>query len=145
MSATRPATAGEHLPENTTFLVMVGLAPAIWLTHFVVTYITASIWCAKSAEAGAAAAGNAAMVQVPLGTIHLLVAGYTVLALAGILLVSLSGWRRHRHGAETTPHDMDTPGDRHRFLGFATVLLSGLSFLATLGVAVSTFYFDTCG
>ena len=141
---TRAEGGAESLPENTSYLVMVALAPTIWMTHFLVTYVTVSIWCARNGGSEARSAGNMAMSQVPLGSVHVLVAVYTAVALAGILLVGLSGWRRHRHGSEATPHDMDTAGDRHRFLGFATVLLAGLSFLATLGVAVSTYYFDTC-
>jgi hypothetical protein len=42
------------------------------------------------------------------------------------------------------PHDFDTPGDRHRFLGFATVLLAGLSAVATLFAAVVVLYFEDC-
>jgi hypothetical protein len=60
------------------------------------------------------------------------------------VLVGWSGYRRHRHGTETPPHDADTSGDRHRFLGFATMLLAGLSAIATLFVAMAALYFDHC-
>ena len=36
------------------------------------------------------------------------------------------------HGNATLPHDDDTPEDRHRFLGFAALLLSALSAVAVI-------------
>ena len=47
-------------------------------------------------------------------------------------------------GTEVTTHDLDSPEDRHRFLGFATLLLSGLSGVAVLYAALAAMYFDTC-
>ena len=72
------------------------------------------------------------------------IATYTVLALIGIGLNGWSGWRRHRFGEESLPHDFDTPGDRHRFLGFATTLLAVLSAIATMFAAIVAFYFEDC-
>ena len=117
----------ESLPERSTYLVVLATGPTIWFAHFLVTYATVAVACGPRAPAGDALRGA-----------QLLVAGYTIVALAGIATVALSGWRRHRHGTEAVPHDMDTPGDRHRFLGFATFLLACLSAVATLFVAVST-------
>jgi hypothetical protein len=45
---------------------------------------------------------------------------------------------------ETTPHDADTIQDRRRFLAYATLLLSGLSFVATLFVALPAVFFASC-
>ena len=72
------------------------------------------------------------------------VAVYTVLALVGIGVVGWIGWRRHGYGTGAVPHDFDTQADRHRFLGFATVLLSGLSAVAVLYVAAVAMFFRTC-
>ncbi len=69
---------------------------------------------------------------------------YSAIALAGIALIGYEGFRRHRHGTEATTHDLDTPGDRHRFLGFATLLLSGLSAVGVLYAALAATYFTTC-
>ena len=69
---------------------------------------------------------------------------YTVAALAGIGLNGWGGWRRHRRGSSTTTHDFDTPADRHRFLGFATLLLAALSFVATVFVALVALFFENC-
>jgi len=108
--------------------------PAIWMAHFLLCYATASIWCAKVAGAGGA-----------LGTLPGWIAGYTIAALIAIVLVGRDGWRRHTHGGGgETPHDQDTAEDRHRFLGFATFLLAGLSAVATLYVGAAAAFFDTC-
>jgi hypothetical protein len=72
------------------------------------------------------------------------VAWYTGFALAGITIVGWEGLRRHRHGTEATTHDLDSPEDRHRFLGFATLLLAGLSAVAVLYAALAATFFETC-
>lgn len=108
--------------------------PAIWMAHFLLCYVTASIWCSKVAGSGG-----------PLGTLPAWIAGYTIVALAGIVLVGWDGWRRHSYGEQgEVPHDDDTPEDRHRFLGFATLLLAGLSGVATLYVGLVAAFFETC-
>jgi hypothetical protein len=108
-------------------------APLIWATHLLSSYITAAIWCAKVAGPGAS-----------LGAVRSAIVWYTVVALAGIALVGWRGLRWHRHGTEATTHDLDTPEDRHRFLGFATLLLAGLSALATIYAAFATSFFHGC-
>jgi hypothetical protein len=85
---------------------------------------------------------------------------YTAVALIGIGVVGWEGLRRHRHpstplgaspstplgasGMEATTHDLDSPEDRHRFLGFATLLLAGLSAVAVLYAALAVTFFETC-
>lgn len=125
------------LPERTFYLVMLPLGPAIWAAHFFTTYVIASIWCAPTLRPGQAAA-------VPLDSAHGVIAGVTIAALIGIAMVAISGYRRHGLGGETAPHDDDSPEDRHRFLGLATMLLAGLSAVATIFVALSTAYFARC-
>lgn len=109
------------------------VSPAIWAVHFGLCYVTVAVWCSKLAPAGGA-----------LGEARTAIAAYTALALAGIALVAWHGFRRHTYGTGTVPHDFDTPEDRHRFLGFATLLLSGLSFVATVYVALAGVFFETC-
>jgi hypothetical protein len=121
------------LPERPGFLVLVFTAPAIWAAHFVVSYATASIWCARYAGPGG-----------PLDPIRAVIVVYTVVALGAIAFVGWGGYRRHGYGSGTAPHDEDTPEDRHRFLGLATMLLAGLSGVATAFVAMSAMFFDTC-
>jgi hypothetical protein len=120
--------------ENQT-LWLLTFAPAIWMAHFLVSYITASLWCRRFDTAGG-----------PAGPLPELMAILTTIALGGIAVVGWSGWRRHTYGGHESepPHDADTPEDRHRFLGFATVLLAGLSAVATIYVGVSVLLTGGC-
>lgn len=109
------------------------VSPTIWAAHFMLSYVTAAVWCAKyAARFDSLAPARWAIVA------------YTVVALAGIAWNGLGGLRRHRFGDEPLPHDFDTPADRHRFLGFATLLLAGLSAVATLFAALVVLYFEDC-
>ena len=121
-------------------LWLLTIAPTIWAAHLLLSYITAAVWCAKFAGADGS-----------LGSVRTAVAWYTTVALVGIAFVGWEGFRRHSYptalgagGTETTTHDLDSPDDRHRFLGFATLLLSGLSAVAVLYAALAATYFDTC-
>jgi hypothetical protein len=129
----RDADEEEDHPEGDETAWRLVLAPVLWAVHFLACYGTASIWCAK-------VAGPAG----PLWGARAAIAVYTAIALVGIGVIGRGGLRRHRHGLETEPHDFDTPGDRHRFLGFATLLLSGLSAVATLYVAMAAVFVEDC-
>lgn len=109
---------------------MLAVPPTIWAVHFLASYITAAVWCAKAAA--------------PLGPVRAAIAVFTVAALAGIGFAGWKGARRHRYGRGRGPHDVDTPEDRHRFLGFATLLLAGLGAIATIFVALTALFFETC-
>jgi hypothetical protein len=121
------------LPEEKESLWLLIVSPAIWAAHFMLCYLTAAIWCEKFARSDGS-----------LGGVRVAILMYTVAALTGILINGWSGLRRHRHGSETTPHDLDSPADRHRFLGFATLLLSALSAVATLFAASVALFFEDC-
>jgi hypothetical protein len=123
----------EQLPEQNESLWVLAASPAIWVAHFMPCYLSAAIWCEK--------------VVGPSGSlreVRLAIAVYTVLALVAIGLIGRVGLRRHRLGRATVPHDFDTPEDRHRFLGFATLLLSSLSAVATLYVALAAVFIGSC-
>ena len=122
-------------------LWLLTLAPTIWAAHLMLCYVTAAIWCARYA-----------VRNEPLDGIRTAIAWYTAVALEGIAAIGWEGFRRHSlrstslgvAGAEASTHDLDSPEDRHRFLGFATLLLSGLSAVAVLYAALAAVYFDTC-
>jgi hypothetical protein len=114
-------------------LWLLTIAPTIWAVHLLLCYITAAVWCAKYVAFGG-----------PLGGVQSAVAWYTALALGAIALVGWEGFRRHRFGTEATTHDLDSAEDRHRFLGFATLLLAGLSAVGVLYAALAATYFETC-
>ena len=121
------------LPERPLHLWLVAAAPVIWIVHFFVSYATAAIWCAKFAGRDGS-----------LGTVRTTILWYTAAALPAIVVFGWNGWRKHRFGHRSEPHDADTPEDRHRFLGLATALLAALSALATLMVAWSATVFQRC-
>lgn len=114
-------------------LWLLTIAPAIWAAHLLLCYITAAIWCAKFVPPGG-----------PLGSIRTAIASYTAVALVGIVATGWVGFRRHSYGTETTTHDLDSVEDRHRFLGFATLLLAGLSAVGVLYAALAATFFESC-
>ena len=120
-------------PEEKESLWHLTAAPAIWAVYFLLCYATATIWCEKVATPDGS-----------LGTARAAIAVYTAVALAGIGLTGWLGFQRRSFGGSTAPHDFDTAQDRHRFLGFATLLLSALSAIATLYVALAAFFVDRC-
>jgi hypothetical protein len=114
-------------------LWLLTIAPVTWAAHLLLSYITAAVWCAKAVPAGG-----------PLDGVRTAILWYTVVALIGIAIVAWEGFRRHRFGTEASTHDLDTREDRHRFLGFATLLLSGLSAVGVVYAALAAQYFETC-
>ncbi len=123
----------QELPEQDESLWILVVSPTVWAVHFLLCYITAAVWCAKVVGRS----GTLDAVQVTIGV-------YTALALVGIGVAGWIAFRRHSHGTATAPHDFDTPGDRHRFLGFAALLLSGLSAVGVLYVALTAVFIGSC-
>jgi hypothetical protein len=122
-------------------LWLLTIAPTLWAAHLLLCYITAAIWCAKFVPQGGS-----------LGSIRTSIMWYTAAALAGIAATGWEGFRRHSYpstrlgagGTETTTHDLDSAEDRHRFLGFATLLLAGLSALGVLYAALAATFVESC-
>jgi hypothetical protein len=129
-----------HVPDRYN-LWLLTIGPTIWAAHLFLSYTTAAVWCARFVPAGG-----------PLEGVQTVILWYTSIALIGIAMIGWEGFRRHRHpstvlgaaGTEATTHDLDTRADRHRFVGFATLLLSGLSAVAVVYAALAAQYFDTC-
>lgn len=124
----------EHLPETHESLWRLIVSPTIWAVHFLACYVTGAVYCAKFAGGTLA---SLAVVRLAFGV-------YTLLAVAGIVWNGRRGWRAYRRGSAPLPLDEDTPEDRHRFLGFATLLLAGLSLVATLFSAMVALFFEDC-
>jgi hypothetical protein len=97
------------------------------------SYCTAAVWCAKLA------APDDSLVVARTA-----IAAYTLVALAGVGIVAWRGFRRQSFADSTTEHDFDTHRDRHRFLGFATLLLSGLSAIAIVYAALAAVFIESC-
>ncbi len=108
-------------------------APTVWAAHFLLSYVTAAVWCAKLAGPEGSLDGARAAIAV-----------YTLIAVAAIGVIAALGYR-HRP-KETTPvpeGDSDGPGIA-RFLGAATLLLCALSLLATLYAALVALLIEAC-
>jgi hypothetical protein len=119
--------------ESKENLWLLPASPAVWAAHFLSCYVTAALWCGKFAS-----------VEASLQPARAAIAIYTVVALAAIGAIGWRGYLRHRHGDSTLPHDDDSPEDRHRFLGFSTLLLSGLSVVATLYTSLAALFIRSC-
>jgi hypothetical protein len=133
------ASANGHPPEREESLWRLTFPPAIWGLHFLLSYCTAAVWCAK-----VAGPGGSLVAGGPLDGVRVAVGAYTVVAVGAITVLGWIGFQRHAYGAALAPHDDDTPEDRHRFLGLATVLLAGLSAVATLYTALVAVFFESC-
>ncbi|MGJ7043823.1 hypothetical protein J2Y63_007114, partial [Shinella sp. BE166] len=65
-------------------------------------------------------------------------------ALSGIVLSAYLAWRQWGFGSGDPPHDEPTRKDRLLFQGFATLLLSGLCFVAVVFGAVPLLLIGAC-
>lgn len=119
--------------ESRESLWRLAVSPSIWAAHFLLCYATAAIWCEKFAGPSAA-----------LGSARTAIAAYTLAALAGIVWNGWDGRSRSRFGSGPRSLGFDTAEDRHRFLGFATLLLAALSAGATLYVAGAALAIGDC-
>ncbi|HEV7309357.1 hypothetical protein [Ensifer sp.] len=108
-------------------------APVIWAMHFLACYVGAAIFCAKPQLFG----GNFASLRLAIAIV-------TVLALSSITLSAFLAWRQWGFGAHDPPHDDPTRHDRLLFQGFATLLLSGLSFVAVVMTALPALFVSGC-
>ena len=119
------------LPKQIESLWTLFTAPVVWALHFLICYVLAAVWCAKRGDTG-------------FGVVQGGIAAATLLALAMIVLSAWLAWRQWGFGSQDPPHDDPTAHDRTLFQGFATLLLSGLSFLAVLYVALPLLFIDGC-
>lgn len=124
-----------ELPEHEESLWGVAAAPAMWALHFVLAYGTAALWCGKLGPRD----GSLTPARIAIGI-------YTVIALVAVVWIGWRGYKRHSLGGAQpgVPHDRDTPEDRHRFLGFTTLLLAGLSALAIIYEALVIILIRSC-
>ena len=122
-----------RLAEQHQSFIILAASPLAWAAHFMLCFVTAAVWCAKQESP-----------LVPLMTVRTAIAIYTVAALGAIAIIGWIGLRAHSFGSASAPHDDDTPEDRHRFIGFATVLLSGLSALAVVYAGLVAVFIESC-
>lgn len=108
-------------------------APAVWAVHFLASYVGAAIYCAKPE-----------LFPVSFTTVRSLIAAATIAALGLIFVSALLAWRQWGFGSGDPPHDDPTRSDRVLFQGFATLLLSGLSFVAVVFTALPVLFISEC-
>ena len=110
------------------------VSPTIWAFHFLASYVTVAVFCEKAGRAAA------------LGPAEVAVVAYTVAALAGIGWSCRGLWRVR--GRSLTDDDFEyehnTPEERHRFLSHVALMLSVLSAVAVLYVAIPMIYLSSC-
>ena len=119
------------IPKEIETLWTLFTAPVVWAAHFLVCYVLAAVWCAKRGDIG-------------FGVVQAGIATATLAAAALILLSAWLAWRQWGFGTDDPPHDDPTGQDRRHFQGFATLLLSGLSLVAVLYVALPLLFIRDC-
>jgi hypothetical protein len=119
------------IPREVESLWTLFTAPVVWAAHFLICYVLAAVWCAKRGDSG-------------FGVVQVGIAAATLAAVAMILFAAWLAWRQWGFGTHDPPHDDPTARDRRRFQGFATLLLSGLSLVAVLYVALPLLFIDGC-
>lgn len=128
-------TRAADTSEKHESLWLLAASPMVWAAHFLLSYGAAAIWCAKLGQ----------QAGTPLGPVRVGIFVATAVALAAIAWVGLRARARHRaDGRGRLPHDRDTALDRHRFLGFAVMLLSGLSAVAVVYSAMVVVFIGRC-
>lgn len=121
------------LDEANTSLWALAVPPLIWAAHFLLSYTTAAVWCAKYAGP-----------ERTLAPARIAIGIYSALALAALTVTAVRGYRRQRVADLREPHDRDTPEDRYRFVGYAAMLLSGLSGIAIVYAALVAVITRSC-
>lgn len=121
------------LPKEIETLWTLFTAPVVWALHFLACYVGAAIYCAKED-----------VVEFGFGVVRAGIAAVTAAALAMIVLSAFLAWRQWGFGTYDPPHDDPTLHDRRRFQGFATLLLSGLSFIAVIYTGMAALMISGC-
>lgn len=121
------------LPREVESLWTLFTAPAVWALHFLACYVAAAIFCEKPGFLGA-----------DFLTLRAAIAGLTLLSLAVIVVAAVLAWRQWGFGSGDPPHDDPTRRDRLLFQGYATLLLSGLSFIAVIFTALPALFITDC-
>ncbi|HEX2146357.1 MAG TPA: hypothetical protein VHG11_01740 [Pseudorhizobium sp.] len=121
------------LPKEIETLWTLFTAPAVWAVHFVVCYVVVAIYCEKMQ-----------VWHLDFATVRIGLGIFTLLALAMIVLSAYLAWRQWGFGSAEAPHSQPTDRDRRRFQGFATLLLSGLSFVAVIYAAIPLIFIAGC-
>ena len=108
-------------------------APLVWALHFLIVYVGAAVHCAKPD-----------LLDFGFNALRIGVAIVTLFALAAIALSAWLAFRQWGFGTTDPPHGEATQKSRTLFQGFATLLLSGLSFVAVVYSALPVLFVMEC-
>ena len=114
-------------------LVTMIATPTVWALHFLFCYIAAAMACAPNAN-----------IFKSIGGIRAAIGVATALSLAFCFFAGLRAYREWRAEGGRPPHDKPTEEDRERQMELASVLLSGLSFLAVIFTALPALLVMDC-
>ncbi len=121
------------LPKEVETLWTLFTAPVVWALHFLICYVGAAVFCEKPGFLG-----------MDFDNLRIAIGLVTVLALAVIVMSAMLAWRQWGFGTDDPPHDDPTRRDRLLFQGYATLLLSGLSFVAIVFTALPALFVTGC-
>lgn len=121
------------LPREVESLWTLFTAPVVWALHFLSCYVAAAIYCEKPGILGT----DFFMLRTAIGIL-------TLISLAMIVVAAVLAWRQWGFGSGDPPHDDPTRRDRLLFQGYATLLLSGLSFVAVILTALPALFITDC-
>ncbi|WP_287091901.1 hypothetical protein [Mesorhizobium sp.] len=121
------------IPKEIETLWTLFTAPVVWAANFLVCYIGAAVYCAKPE-----------LIGLSFSAVRAGIAAATLIALSLIALSAWLAWRQWGFGTDDPPHDDPTRRDRTLFQGFATLLLSGLSFIAVIFTAMPALFLTEC-
>ncbi|HTV19010.1 MAG TPA: hypothetical protein VMG12_10075 [Polyangiaceae bacterium] len=122
----------DEVPEKHDPLWWVAVAPGVWAAHFLLSYATAAVWCAKRGS------------DAPLALARTAIAAFTLLGLVAVGAVALRGLRGYRRGGGEPRLDIDTSLARHQFMGFTLLSLAGLSAVAIVYQALAAVFIGSC-
>lgn len=114
-------------------LVTMIAAPTVWALHFLLSYVWVASACAPNED-----------IFKSIAPARIGVAVATALGLLFCFLAGFRAWREWREAGGKPPHDQPTEHDRERQMELASVLLSGLSFLAIVFTALPVLLVADC-
>lgn len=110
------------------------LGPLVWGLHFLVSYASTAVYCAKFAPAD----GDILAFRLAIG-------GLTLVALGGIAVTGWRAWRQWDFLDDYDyEHDAAVGEDRHEFLGHAGFLLAIIAFFGVVYVTLPVLFIGSC-
>lgn len=130
MDATKAREAPPQTRGDSLWVPIV--APVLWAGHFIVCYAWVALACGRLAARASFADARSGIV---------IITALTAIVITGCMA---HGYRRHGHRLPDRSNDDGTPEDRTRFMAFMTMLLAGLSLIATLYVGLAAAAMEKC-